>query len=186
MKSNIKMKIDVDALRLAIPNPELGTDEAISCIQVCKPNKQSFFRVHPDSDFRLQVPLIHMAQERQWYFADQQLWSNLSEELVNFHLMTCIDVFGGIFLWPIKPLDPNRPNSWTQSALEAVDLATSNWVRIIPELAQSKYRIKVAASKLDQPNWPDLSFLEMINKAFEESYISDLDHPVVKRLRGIA
>jgi hypothetical protein len=37
---------------------------------------------------------------------------------------------------------------------------------------------------LPEPDWPDVSFEEIINVAFRGNYIDSLDHPAIQKLRG--
>jgi hypothetical protein len=44
----------------------------------------------------------------------------------------------------------------------------------------------VAADNLSEPEWPELKFWDLIKIAFKDYLITDLNHQVVKRLRGLA
>jgi hypothetical protein len=48
------------------------------------------------------------------------------------------------------------------------------------------YEIFSAASVIQDPTWPELPFNELLRIAFRDRIISSPDHPVVKRLRGLA
>ena len=41
-----------------------------------------------------------------------------------------------------------------------------------------------ATGQLPDPEWPDLPFKELLRIAFKDRFISDLNHPVLHRLRG--
>ena len=43
-----------------------------------------------------------------------------------------------------------------------------------------------AADTIPDPEWPTLSFQELLRIAFRDRLIDRLDHPVIKRLRGLA
>jgi hypothetical protein len=46
---------------------------------------------------------------------------------------------------------------------------------------------KVAEGKLGEPQWPDMDFLEAIQKGFKKTGIVDkADHPLIKRLHGLS
>jgi len=62
--------------------------------------------------------------------------------------------------------------------------AETKWTRRkwIPE--NRSHMIMVASSFTDEPTWPETTFQELVNKAFQNKKIRDLDHPVLKRLRG--
>ena len=48
------------------------------------------------------------------------------------------------------------------------------------------YEIFEEAATLDEPAWPELSYWDLIKIAFKDHLITDLDHAVIKRLRGLA
>ena len=37
---------------------------------------------------------------------------------------------------------------------------------------------------LPEPQWPEVTFQDLVKIAFKDHFIRDLDHPVVRRLRG--
>ncbi len=48
------------------------------------------------------------------------------------------------------------------------------------------YEIFEAASDLPDPEWPEVTFQEVLEIAFRDRFIKDFDHPVLRRLRGAA
>ncbi len=46
------------------------------------------------------------------------------------------------------------------------------------------YDILKAKGALPDPEWPDLSFEEIVKIAFRDNFVNDLNHPALKRLRG--
>ena len=48
------------------------------------------------------------------------------------------------------------------------------------------YDVFEAGEKLSEPEWPDLKYWDLIKIAFKDHLIADLNHPVIKRLRGLA
>jgi hypothetical protein len=75
---------------------------------------------------------------------------------------------------------------WHRSAREAADEATRTWLRVNPNMSLGAYEMIVAESITIEPQWPTLSFQELLRIAFRERLITSLDHPVVRRLRGLA
>ena len=68
--------------------------------------------------------------------------------------------------------------------MEAAKSAESNWTRRqwVPE---NKSHKNTFSEKLtDKPMWPEIAFPELIKTGFKDKYLYDLDHPVLKRLRG--
>ena len=47
------------------------------------------------------------------------------------------------------------------------------------------YEITVAECAMADPTWPEYSFQDLVRIAFRDRIITSLDHPVIKRLRGI-
>jgi len=48
------------------------------------------------------------------------------------------------------------------------------------------YELTAADGITVEPEWPQLSFQELIRIAFRDRLITSIDHPVVKRLHGLA
>jgi hypothetical protein len=59
------------------------------------------------------------------------------------------------------------------------------WVRMKANMSLGAYEITVAESVMADPVWPELSFPDLVRIAFRERIIITLDHPVIKRLRGL-
>ena len=41
-----------------------------------------------------------------------------------------------------------------------------------------------ATGELSEPEWPELSFQEILRLCFRDRFIQDPDHPAIKALRG--
>jgi hypothetical protein len=52
-------------------------------------------------------------------------------------------------------------------------------------MSLGSYEITVAESTLAEPAWPGVSFQELIKIGFRDRVIDTVNHPVVKRLRGL-
>ena len=68
--------------------------------------------------------------------------------------------------------------------LEAAQLATKQWVRVAANLSLGAYDVFEATGDFPEPEWPNISFKELLQIAFRDTYIQSLDHPVIRRLRG--
>ena len=180
-------EIDLNAMRLPQGSvDDFAGEEVIDKIRVRKPDKQCWFRVHPDADMRIETQLLNWSEDRNWYYIDRGLWSKMSDDLVRVRLVTCIDLRQEVFLWPIKVQSADgKINPWTQSALNAADIAIDKWTRLVSDMGRGKYRITAATAEYGAPGWPELSFSELVNLAFADCFIRDLDHPIVKKLRGV-
>src|SRR5262249_43815964 len=94
---------------------------------------------------------------------------------------------GVVSLWPIRlPAPDDRKTEWPRSAREAAELAMTRWVRVKANMSLGAYEIFEAPGVVAEPVWPELSYAELLRIAFRERIITAFDHPVIKRLRGLA
>jgi hypothetical protein len=102
-------------------------------------------------------------------------------------LFTAINRQGVLFLWPVRlPGEDGRLDAWNTSALQAARMAEERWVRMTANMSLGAYEIYEATGSLPKPEWPGIEFGEILQVAFQGRYITDLDHPVIRRLRGLA
>lgn len=179
-------KLDLSSLRLTQNFGEIvGVRKLIRTVPIRKPNRQEFFRVHPSEEFRLETAIIELKEERESYIVAPDLWPEIFSEITPKILYAYINRQGVLGLWPIRlPDESGRLDSWNMSALDAADLAKSGWIRIAANMSLGAYEIFRANADIPDPEWPDLSFEEIVNTAFANRYIDRCDHPVLQRLRG--
>jgi hypothetical protein len=98
---------------------------------------------------------------------------------------TAVNRQGVLFLWPIRLPGPDgRVDEWSRTALEAAQMATKGWVRVTANLSLGAYEVFQATGQLPEPEWPNLPFPDVLRIAFKDRLIDNLDHPVLRRLRG--
>jgi hypothetical protein len=59
------------------------------------------------------------------------------------------------------------------------------WIRVKANMSLGAYEAYEASGTIPDPTWPDLTYQETLKIAFRDRYVTGLDHPVVKRLRGL-
>ena len=127
-----------------------------------------------------------MKDEREEYVVAASLVPELVGEFVSKTLYTTVNRQGVVSLWPVRLPDPDgREMEWHRSAREAAELATTRWVRCKANRSLGAYEIFQAEACIAEPTWPDLTFQEVIRIAFRDRLITSMDHPVIKRLRGL-
>ena len=100
-------------------------------------------------------------------------------------LYTAVNRQGVYFLWPVRlPDETGRLDEWNKSAHKAAHQAMKEWVKVASNRSLGAYETFSPKSELPQPEWPDISFQEMLKIAFGDYQITSLDHPILKRLRG--
>jgi hypothetical protein len=181
-----KNPFDLSKLRLSQDFAEkVGAKKARIIIPVRKPSRQEFIRVHPDDSMRLETAVLELKEDRETYLVDPALWSELPGEVVPKVLFVTMNRQGVLTLWPIRlPGADGRHDAWNQSALEAARMAMKAWIRLAANMSLGGYEVYQATGDLPEPEWPELSFQEILEIGFKGKLISDLNHPAIRRLRG--
>ena len=163
----------------------VGVKKRLLTIPVRKPDRQSFFRVHPDEAYRIETVVLELKEEHETYLVSPELWSEVPGEVVPKVLFTTITRQGTVLLWPIRlPGEDGRHDDWNRSALEAAQLAQGKWIRIAANMNLGAYDVFEATGDIPEPAWPDMEFKELLKIAFKSNFIESPDHPVLRRLRG--
>ena len=194
MTDDKKKKIDpFDPAQFRAPNTLDGSGDGIrrefTQIRIGKPKKSGFFRSHADLTYRLPVNIIEYdsGMMKEEFLVMPTVAEALVEETKPKLLVLCVDKMGTPFLWPAPRQAEDgfqRTNIWNTSALEALRLSETKWVRMSSNMAEGAYTIHTSSSD-SEPDWPDLPLSELIKLGFgEERVIRDMNHPVVKRLLG--
>ncbi len=163
----------------------IDAQQVLTAVKVRKPNNQEWFRVHPNKDWRLQTALLRLKQEGEDYLVLPNLWAAVWDEIQPVMLFTAMNRHGEVFIWPVRlPKGDGRTDPFMESDMVVAKEAERKWTRRqwVPE--NRTHKVLVANSLTEEPVWPEITFQELIKKAFKDKYIRELDHPVLKRLRG--
>ena len=178
---------DPESLRLPQDfTAALGVKRALLTVPVRKPAKEWFVRVHPDPAYHLQTVMVELKESNELYLVHQDLWPVLAGEstFVSKMLFLAVNRQQVLFFWPVKLPGPDgRTDNWSQSALDAAQLAMQRWVRVTSDQQLGAYTVYYAEHASD-PDWPELSMRELLRAAFKDYYIDRLDHPILRQLRG--
>ncbi len=162
-----------------------GVKKLVTTIPVRKPNKQDFIRVHADPAYRLETAVLEFKEERETYLVAPALWSELPSELTPKVLFTAINRQKVLFVGPVRlPGEDGRHDEWNASALEAASMAHKDWIRLSANMSLGAYEVYQATGALPEPEWPEMEFGKILEIAFKGRFITDLDHPALRRLRG--
>ena len=154
---------DPAALRLDQAFTETaGVKKLLRRVPVRRPHPHDFCRVHPDKAYRMATALIDFRDERDAvYLIAPNVARDMPGEFTMSMLYTTITRQGVVVLWPVRlPLPDGRHNEWHRSAAEA-------------------------AGTIPEPEWPEQSFADLLRIAFADRLVNSLDHPVIRRLRGL-
>jgi len=164
-----------------------GVKKLLTTVPVRRPNPQDFIRVCVDPDYRAALALIELRDDREVYLLTPDIARQLPGEYFMAQVFTVINRQGVISLWPVKlPPPDGRIVEWHRSAAEAAELAMQRWIRMKANMVLGAYEITVSQGVIPDPEWPTLSFNELLRIAFRDRYVATLDHAVIRRLRGNA
>jgi hypothetical protein len=165
-------------------------------ISVRRPKSREYFRVYEGHGREIGLGVfVHRPEgsmDDETYLiarkspAEDYLLRN--EELKIKHFVLCQSARGVTFLWGLPTTEHGEAvRAHVRSAHKIANAAKRQWVRIKWVKASADYEKIVAENLHQQPAWPDLTLQEILSLAFPpENIISDLNHPVMLELRGIA
>jgi hypothetical protein len=164
-----------------------GVKKLRTTVPARRPNPQDFVRVHPDPAYRENFAMIELKDEREDYLVLPNVVPLLPGEVVYKTIFTAINRQGIVFLWPARlPSADDKPNAWWVSARDAAERAMTRWLRVRANMSLGAYEITVAESEIPDPDWSGVEpFQDLLRIAYGPRLVIDLDHPVVKRLRGL-
>jgi hypothetical protein len=179
---------DIAGLRL---NPAFietaGVKKLLTTVPARRPSPQDFVRVHPAPEYRENFAMIDLKDDREDYLVHPSILPELVGEVVYKTIFTAINRQGVPFLWPVRlPAPDDRQSDWWRTAREAAETAMKCWVRMKANMSLGAYETTVATGTMADPVWPELSFQELLRIAYRDRMVTTIDHPVVKRLRGLA
>jgi hypothetical protein len=175
-----KLRLDQNFVETA------GVKRLLTTVPVRKPGPQDFVRVHPHPDFRANVALLELRDDREIYLLTPAMAQELPSEFYMATLYVAINRQGVLFLWPVRlPAPDGRQLEWHRSAATAADRAMKEWIRIRANMSLGAYEIDVAGITHSDPEWPPYSLQDLIPIAFRDRLVNRIDHLVVQRLRGL-
>ena len=177
---------DPVSLRISPGNSGIAVRKIITAIPCQKAPKQTFIRSRSGGEWQLDALILEDKENgNDYYIVAPALHEHLVQEGFPVRLTLAVTRNGNPFLWLLKlPGADGRSNRWNDSALVAAQLAETKWVRVVSNMGAGCYEVHAAESLNVEPQWPDLSFKEILRLCFRDRFIDSLDHPFLKRLRG--
>jgi hypothetical protein len=93
---------------------------------------------------------------------------------------------GTTSLWPIRiPNEAGRLDTYNESALSIVEQYQGQWIRVLPNEIDRCYDVlEMPSTELPAPKWLEGGFKQLFSMAFKNRVITNINHPVLKALRG--
>jgi hypothetical protein len=164
----------------------MGVRKQLLTVPVRKPAREWWVQTHPDPEYRIETAVLELKEDREVYLVEPNLWPDLVTETTfgPRALFTAVNTQGVCFIWQVRLPGPDgKIDHWSQSALEAAEMAAGRWVRVQANMSLGAYEVCTSETE-KAPEWPDVPFRELLRIAFKGRLIDSLDHPVLRRLRG--
>jgi hypothetical protein len=177
---------DINALRLPQNfGQTLGVKKLLTNVPVDKPRSDVFFRVHPDLSMEFNALIYKDKTSRDTYVVTLDLRDALGNLAKPVVLHLAVDRRGNPYLIPVVlPNESGNRNPWHDSLAQAVNAAKDQWVRVCADLSAGVYDVRVAATTLAPPEWPEQSMEQLVSIAFRGKVINSLEHPIILGLDG--
>jgi hypothetical protein len=149
-----------------------------------KPSKEWWVRTRPD--WKVVVKCLELKDDKkELYLIHNSIADLVSDPTISKRcLFGAVNRGGKPFVWPIRyRTDGKELDSWSKVAYEAALRAEMEWVRLIAIETQG-YKVEIATADLGLPQWPDLSWEQVVGIAFEGRILSDLKADVLQTLKG--
>ena len=184
-----KPKIDLERVRAkADQSIDLGVTTEYTVIPIRNPKPDEFFRCMADGDYSMDAHILSLKTENEWYMIDPDILPEiqLESQLRVRTVYVCVTMNSTPFVTCIPQHDEmGKINSWHQSGHITMEEAKQCWVRRQADIANGAYVItKAMNANLPDPEWPTITLSEIIDRAFDKYYISDINDLVLQRLRG--
>ena len=179
-----------DPSRFAMPSTgaeEFGTRKIRSVISVNKPGKMEWVRLFDHVDYLIPgSALLDLQDGGRMYLVVPEIAAQLEDDVRLYTLAPALTRQDKLFLWPCPIIRPGEtPNPWHTSHNDAFNAARRGWIRMKSNRACGFYDIIEPEKIMPEPDWPDMSFADMLQIAFNDDHIVDRDdHPALRRLKG--
>jgi hypothetical protein len=74
--------------------------------------------------------------------------------------------------------------SWFDSGQEILAIGRRGWIRIQTDNTERRYRHFLPKNPIPDRAWPDISFGDMLQKAFGSRVVDSEDHALIRKLRN--
>ena len=129
---------------------------------------------------------MELKDENEMYLVSPEVCHTLFDEVAPFRLTLAMNRDKIPFLWKARlPKVDGKTDGWLTTSLCALELAQTKWVRVASNMAAKHYDVYESSADLSEPEWPQQTLAELLKLAFKDHFIRDLEHPIVRRLKGL-
>jgi hypothetical protein len=162
-----------------------GTKKILTNVPVGRPNKEKFFRVHPDPEMTIDVVTLELKELGETYVIAPDVADILGSLVRRVRIYLAVDRAANPMLIPVPlPDAEGNLNKWHASLEQALDHAKKNWIRISANKSLGSYDVHQAAGRLAEPVWPEPTLEELVEIAFRDRMVLNETHPIVHTVLG--
>jgi hypothetical protein len=153
--------------------------------------KDTYFRIDPRPHMQLAVSILEYKPEGRLspdiYILTPDVAELLGRRPKHAVIRVCVCRPNILRLWAVKvpQTDRGMPNSFTQSTWEAVETLEKQWGRLDMNESGTGYDVILPENQWAEPEWRDDSLGSLIQKAFKGRFVDDMEHDIIKTLRGL-
>ena len=165
-------------------------------IKIRSLQKAKFFRIMPGAENKLVVNTLKLEREdtrpgeidrfvltnAMRHYVEDNLDYTVGKSVVHY----CRYVQGQVFLIMANASSDLDANTWNSSMRDLLLKAETCWVRKVSDRDAQEYRGYEAKGQFRDRPWKVAPIKEAFLKALGKALIADVDHPILKRLRGEA
>jgi hypothetical protein len=155
-------------------------------VSVRRPDRQHWICIHPGIDWRASVAVLEDRANQRTYVVVPEIVPEVTADLVPKLLVAYATRQNTISLWPVRmPDEAGRLDTYSESALSIIEQYPGQWIRVLPNQIDRVYDVlEMPSIESPAPKWPEGGFRELFGKAFKNRVITQINHPVLKALRG--
>jgi hypothetical protein len=150
-----------------------------------KPPKSKFVRAHASPEYRqfgIWTYTDPDSNEVYYVSPDLEIPESYGVQLKVTDLYAAQTHDGTFFIWFVH----RSESTWFRSAKKALQVATKKWTRVIARKGPNTYDLYESEFPIPEPGWGDLPpFAEMLEEAFDDLMIDSLEHPALRKARGL-
>jgi hypothetical protein len=151
------------------------------------PSSTTYFQTSEDTDLWLSTRAVFDGDTNEPTFIPNALAGAFEPGLLRgVRLIPWTTLEKRVGLWPIKLTTDKdgQLNPWARTALQVCEVARKRWVRRINAGGHWDHAVGL---QTDKPWWPDDFGHELIYRLAVRPNLADsIEHPMIKRLRGLA
>jgi hypothetical protein len=174
----------IHRLRLSQDFPNMSdVTKVITTVTLGKPKDQVFFRVHTEWEALYRVLELKQGFKSEFFLVDIEAVPELDSEVSVRRLVPLITRDGTLYIYPLRIATHEKKLDLAGlSAQAAMQQAKTSWVRM--KWNGREFEVFVAKGQHEPPLWPETTYEQLLELAFDGRVIDTPEHWAVKALNG--